>query len=246
MVVNNYQPLICFATKVMVITITTIQRYSRMGWAPVSNKMPGCHLANAWRNRSKHILQWQYYTAMKYQFNSIQLLINWATIEYWIELNWIEYWNIEQQNITIKCVVEIQFISKGLLQDMKDINNILNPAFCSIVLRPTCLGHVDAWSILQVQTGWHTLPRFSWNVSNCNRLIATPFFVQPKISLVIQSGRRLIRQFPQAIPAFRKRLKHHLFSSAFPGNSSPSTGITFCDVSPSTDATQVRYTPLPG
>ena len=26
----------------------------------MSNKMPGCHLANAWRSRSKHILQWWY------------------------------------------------------------------------------------------------------------------------------------------------------------------------------------------
>ena len=34
----------------------------------MSNKMPGCHLANARRSRSKHILQWRYYTAMKYQF----------------------------------------------------------------------------------------------------------------------------------------------------------------------------------
>ena len=48
------------------------------------------------------------------------------------------------------------------------------------------------------------------------------------------------------LPAFRKRLKYHLFSSVFPGNPSPSTGITFCDVSPSTDATQVRHTPPPG
>ena len=24
------------------------------------NKLPGCHLANAWRSRSKHILQWRY------------------------------------------------------------------------------------------------------------------------------------------------------------------------------------------
>ena len=35
-------------------------RYSRMGWAAMSNKLPGCHLANAWRSRSKHILQWRY------------------------------------------------------------------------------------------------------------------------------------------------------------------------------------------
>ena len=48
------------------------------------------------------------------------------------------------------------------------------------------------------------------------------------------------------LPAFRNRLKHHLFLSAFPGNPSPSTGITFCDVSPSTNATQVRHTPPPG
>ena len=48
------------------------------------------------------------------------------------------------------------------------------------------------------------------------------------------------------LPAFRKRFKHHLFSSAFPGNPSPSTGITFCDVCPSTNATQVRHTPPPG
>ena len=49
-----------------------------------------------------------------------------------------------------------------------------------------------------------------------------------------------------SLPAFRKKLKHHLFRSAFPGNPSPSTGITFCDVSPSTDATQVGHTPPPG
>ena len=48
------------------------------------------------------------------------------------------------------------------------------------------------------------------------------------------------------LPAFRKKLKYHLFRSAFPGNPSPSTGITFCDVSPSTDATQVGHTPPPG
>ena len=48
------------------------------------------------------------------------------------------------------------------------------------------------------------------------------------------------------LPASRKRLEHHLFSSAFPGNPSPSTGITFCDVGPSTNATQVRHTPPPG
>ena len=48
------------------------------------------------------------------------------------------------------------------------------------------------------------------------------------------------------VPAFKKRLKHHLFSSAFPGNPSSSTGITFCDVSPSTNATQIRHTPPPG
>ena len=43
-----------------------------MGQTSVSNEMSGCHLANAWRSRLKHILQWQYYTAMKLQFNWIQ------------------------------------------------------------------------------------------------------------------------------------------------------------------------------
>ena len=47
------------------------------------------------------------------------------------------------------------------------------------------------------------------------------------------------------LPAVRKRLKHHLFSSAFPGNPSPSNDIMFYDVSPSTNATQVRRTPPP-
>ena len=37
-----------------------IQLNSMMGWAAMSNKMPGCHLANAWRIRSKQILQWRY------------------------------------------------------------------------------------------------------------------------------------------------------------------------------------------
>ena len=37
-----------------------------------------------------------------------------------------------------------------------------------------------------------------------------------------------------------------IFLSAFPGNPSPSTGITFYDVSQSTDATQARHTPPPG
>ena len=36
-----------------------------------------------------------------------------------------------------------------------------------------------------------------------------------------------------ALPAFRKRLKHHLFSIAFPSDSSPSTEITLSDVSAS-------------
>ena len=38
-----------------------------------------------------------------------------------------------------------------------------------------------------------------------------------------------------ALPAFRKRLKYHLFSTAFSGTSSPSTDITLCDVITSTN-----------
>ena len=41
------------------------------------------------------------------------------------------------------------------------------------------------------------------------------------------------------LPAFRKRLKHHLFSSAHPGISS--SNIILCDITPFTNAPQVRY-----
>ena len=47
------------------------------------------------------------------------------------------------------------------------------------------------------------------------------------------------------LPTFRKRLKHHLLSSASSGNPSSSTGITFCDVSPPTNATQIIHIPPP-
>ena len=45
-----------------------------------------------------------------------------------------------------------------------------------------------------------------------------------------------------ALPAFRKRLKHHLFSTAFPGISSPSTDITLCDVIKSMNVNHTRCT----
>ena len=45
-----------------------------------------------------------------------------------------------------------------------------------------------------------------------------------------------------ALPAFRNRLKHHLFSTAFPGISSPSTDITLCDVITSTNVKHTRCT----
>ena len=45
-----------------------------------------------------------------------------------------------------------------------------------------------------------------------------------------------------ALPAFRKRLKHHLFSSAFPCISSPSIDITLCDVITSTNVNHTRCT----
>ena len=45
-----------------------------------------------------------------------------------------------------------------------------------------------------------------------------------------------------ALPAFRKRLKHHLFSSAFPGISTPPTDITLCDVITSTNVNHAGCT----
>ena len=41
-----------------------------MGWAAVSNKMPGFYPANAWRSRSKHILQWRYRNEVSVQSNN--------------------------------------------------------------------------------------------------------------------------------------------------------------------------------
>ena len=56
-----------------VFTGTVVYNYQFNGiqeWAGqlCQNKMPGCHLTDAWRSHSKHILQWRYYTTMKYQF----------------------------------------------------------------------------------------------------------------------------------------------------------------------------------
>ena len=45
-----------------------------------------------------------------------------------------------------------------------------------------------------------------------------------------------------ALPAFRKRLMHHLFSTAFPGISTPSTGIPLFDVITSTNVNHARCT----
>ena len=45
-----------------------------------------------------------------------------------------------------------------------------------------------------------------------------------------------------ALSAFRKRLKHHLFSTAFPGISYPSTDIMLCDVITSTNVKHTRCT----
>ena len=51
--------------------VNNYQFNSIQGWAggAVSNKMPGCHLANACRSRSKHILQWRYRNEVSIQFN---------------------------------------------------------------------------------------------------------------------------------------------------------------------------------
>ena len=47
-----------------------------------------------------------------------------------------------------------------------------------------------------------------------------------------------------ALPAFRKRLKHHLFSSAFPCIPKPYTDIMLCDVITSTNVNHIRCTLL--
>ena len=52
----------------------------------------------------------------------------------------------------------------------------------------------------------------------------------------------IFHSFISALPAFRKRLKHHLFSTAFLGISSPSTDITVCDIITSTNVKHTRCT----
>ena len=47
------------------------------------------------------------------------------------------------------------------------------------------------------------------------------------------------------LPAFRKWLEHHLVSNAYLVITSPSSNITLCDVSPSTNLTWVRYIVAP-
>ena len=69
------------------------------------------------------------------------------------------------------------------------------------------------------------------------------FHLLPRVFGISSQG--IFHPFPTP-SCFQERLKHHLFLSAFPGNHSPSTSITFCDVSPSTDATQVETHPPPG
>ena len=49
----------------------------------MSNKMPGCHLANAWRSRSKHILQWWYRNEVSVQS------INQSSWSKWLESSWV-------------------------------------------------------------------------------------------------------------------------------------------------------------
>ena len=49
----------------------------------MSNKLPGCRLANAWKSRSKHILQWRYRNEV-----SVHSFIH--TIKFWmVQLIWI-------------------------------------------------------------------------------------------------------------------------------------------------------------
>ena len=55
-----------------------------MGCAAVSNKMPGYHLANAWRSRSKDILQWRYHNEVSVQSTNQLLLIFLQSCHVWM------------------------------------------------------------------------------------------------------------------------------------------------------------------
>ena len=82
----------------------------------------------------------------------------------------------------------------------------------------------------------------TWLMTSCSAkgswIPAVPKCVQSKSNCVVT-----IYRLHRCTSAKHKhtRLKHHLFSGAFPGNSSPSTDIMFGDVSRSTNATQVIH-----
>ena len=64
-----------------------------MGWAAMSNKLPGCHLANAWRSRSKHILQWRYYRNEVSVHSFIHSSETKLIPSYKVLVPWIFQWN---------------------------------------------------------------------------------------------------------------------------------------------------------
>ena len=73
---------------------------------------------------------------------------------------------------------------------------------------------------------------------NCNGKVQA-FFISCLRHLEIWNKLPCHLSSISALPAFRKRLEHHLFSSAFPGISSPSTDITLCDVTTSTNVNHI-------
>ena len=134
-----------------------------MGWAAMSNKMPGCHLANAWRSRSKHILQWRYYTAMKYQFIHSFMMMNES--KWWNHRHKHKSYVLERNNNLFISEELKEIVMKGMVatrvQNSVDVRAGVKSQFQEFCERhAVCLGrHWRVWSLL---TNEHILTNWYW------------------------------------------------------------------------------------
>ena len=101
------------------------------------------------------------------------------------------------------------------------------------------------WILEPSRNSWHRSLRSSSSLSICIHTWKTAMAKSKSFSSVAWA---IWKKLPchlssfSALPAFKKRLEHHPFSSAFPDISSPSTDITLCDVTTSMNVNHIRCT----
>ena len=104
-----------------VVYITSNSQHSRMGWAvlhlaPVSNKMSGFHLANAWRSCSKHILSFPRY-AKSSHFDKKNYVFEYsAKTNLWVMLTIISL----TKNTLNNCIKSLKYM-QGNATDMYSV-----------------------------------------------------------------------------------------------------------------------------